>query len=114
MGTILDFGSNLALAGMTVLCVTTEEGTHIQLIELLMDDGQGMQNRSAFQLMDDGEGMSRRSIRQSSPSVSIQRRRNVLDVKDVVAILDTFAFVFVGNVQNDLCMLISSLEHNLP
>ena len=37
-----------------------------------------------------------------------------MDVKNIGAILDTFAFVFVGNVQNDLCMLISSLEHNLP
>ena len=79
-----------------------------------MHDGEGMQSRSAFQLMDDGEGMSRRSIRHSSPSASIQRCRNALDVRHVVAIVDGFAFVFVRNVQNDLCMLISSLEHNLP
>ena len=72
-----------------------------------MDDGEGMQNRSAVQLMDDGKGMSRRSIRHSSPSVSIQRCRNALDVRNVVAILDGFAFVFVRSVQNDLCMLIS-------
>ena len=73
-----------------------------------MDDGEGMQNRRAFQLMDDDEGMSRRSIRHSSPSVSIQRCRNALDVRNVVAMLDGFAFVFFRNVQNDLCMLMTA------
>ena len=79
-----------------------------------MDDGEGMQNRSAVQLMDDGKGMSRRSIRHSSPSVSIQRRRHALDVIHVLAILDRFAFVFVRSVQSDLCMLIRKPEYNLP
>ena len=79
-----------------------------------MDEVDVMQKRSAPLFLEKGDGMSRRSIRHARPNASIQRCRNAFDVRNVVAILDGFAFVFVRSVQNDLCMLIRKPEYNLP
>ena len=64
--------------------------------------------------MEEGDGMSRRLIRHARPNASFQRCRNAVDVTNGLAIVDRFAFVFARSVQNDSCMLIRRLKHNLP